>query len=141
MSSKTQDYFKFDNINHLLTTPYYPQANKQIEHLNGALLQIIKKLSIENPKLWYEHLPIALMVIRTWVNQDIRFNPFEIVYGRKLPILMSTITRDIPTANSLACNHVKILEEVTDKIHQSQMRYTKQALIKSDIICNFKKMT
>ena len=80
MSTKTQVYFSLDQIDHLPTTPYHPQANGRVERLNGALLQILEKLSIENPKLWYEHLPTALMVIRACVNRDISFSIFDIVY-------------------------------------------------------------
>ena len=48
MSSKTQDYFKFDNINHLPTTPYYPQANGWVERLKSELIQMLQKLDINN---------------------------------------------------------------------------------------------
>ena len=43
----------------------------------------MEKLSVENPKLWYKHLPTALMVFQDQVNQDIGCSPFEMVYRYK----------------------------------------------------------
>ena len=46
---------------------------------------------------------------------------------RNFSSLCLLITTNVPAADSLAFDHVKILEEVTDKIKQSQLRYTAQA--------------
>ena len=84
MSSKTQAYFSLDEIDYILTNPYYLQANGWVEHLNGALLQIPENLSTDNQKLWYKHLPTILMIIRAYINKNIKFSPFDIVYRLNL---------------------------------------------------------
>ena len=53
--------------------------------------------------------------------------PFEIVYGKKLAVRVTTLSSDVPVANTLAQNHAHILQEATTAIQKAQARYTKQA--------------
>ena len=80
-----EDYFnnKSSKIEHHTTTPYHAQANGWVERLNGVLLDILKKLSVNDVSSWPKHLPTALMVARSLVNRDIGYSPFEMVYGLK----------------------------------------------------------
>ncbi|KAJ9063504.1 hypothetical protein DSO57_1000085 [Entomophthora muscae] len=42
-------------LQRIVTTPYHPQANGRVEHLNGSLVQLIAKLSQEHPNtVWPE---------------------------------------------------------------------------------------
>ena len=78
-SAKMNDYFtaKSEVINHLTNTPYHPQANGRVERLNGVLVDILRKLSVNDPSSWPDHLSSALMVICSRVNWDIGCSPFE----------------------------------------------------------------
>ena len=49
VSSKMKAYLGTKGIQHTVTTPYHPQANGQVERLNGSLVKIISKLSKESP--------------------------------------------------------------------------------------------
>ena len=52
--------------------------------------------------------------------------PFEIVYGKKLLVPLSTIQFDVPMADSLARDHYAILKDVSNKLKLTQQRYEKQ---------------
>ena len=56
-------YYEGKEISHLPTTPYHAQGNRQIEQLNGALLEILCKLCTTNVSFWPQKLPTALMVV------------------------------------------------------------------------------
>jgi len=49
----------------LTTTPYYAQANGQVEAANKNIITIIKKKSKRKPKNWHEFLGEALWACRT----------------------------------------------------------------------------
>ena len=82
-SQDTQAYLYSKEIEHITTTPYHPQANGCVEHLNGIVLTALRKLSQEDKRNWVKHLPTALLMARSRVNRDIHFSPFKMVYGYK----------------------------------------------------------
>eukprot|EP00253_Pinus_taeda_P024763 PITA_24763 len=75
-------------IKHRKSTPYHPQANRQVESTNKVIEGIITKTVHLHRRDWAERLPEALWAYRnTWRNTT-GHSPYELVYGKEvlLPI-------------------------------------------------------
>ena len=83
ISQDTQAYIPSKEIKHITTTPYHPQTNGRMERINGIVLIALRKLAQENESSWVKYLPTALFMARSFLNRDIYFFPFEMVYGYK----------------------------------------------------------
>ena len=70
-SKKLKTYLENRHTEHITTTPYHAQANGRVEHLNGVLLEMLKKLSNADVQTWHNHLKTALMVAQSGINRDL----------------------------------------------------------------------
>ena len=77
VSQDTQAYLHSKKIKHITTTPYCPQPNNCVEHLNGVLFSALRKLSGKKPLSWVKHLLMALLMARSCINRDIHFSPLK----------------------------------------------------------------
>ena len=69
-------------IKHKFTAPFNPQANGLVERFNGCLKQMLKRLSIEQPKEWDSFIPAVLFAYREVPQASTGFSPFEMLFGR-----------------------------------------------------------
>ncbi|MCO5588627.1 hypothetical protein L7F22_042584 [Adiantum nelumboides] len=76
------------SIQHVHSTPYYPQCNGLVEKTNGVLCKIITKHVRDRPQDWDKHLTAALWAYRTSFKVSTQFTPYHLVYGQEalLPI-------------------------------------------------------
>jgi Integrase zinc binding domain/Integrase core domain len=74
-------------IKHTKSTPYYPQANGQVERFNRTLVNSLRKMT-EGQKDWDEFIAPTLFAYRTTPQTTTKISPFMITYGReaRLPI-------------------------------------------------------
>ena len=72
------------SIKHLPTTPYHAMGNGLVEKFNGTLKSMLKKMCIEQPKLWDRYLPAVLFAYREAPQISTGFSPFELLYGRTI---------------------------------------------------------
>ena len=70
------------SIKHLPTTPYHAMGNGLVEKFNGTLNSVLKKMCIEQPRLWDKYLPAILFVYREAPQVSLGFSPFELLFGR-----------------------------------------------------------
>jgi hypothetical protein len=70
------------------SSPYYPQANGQVEAVNKPLKTILQRTINYAKSNWHLMLYSALWAYRMFVNTSIGFSPFQLVYGLEavLPI-------------------------------------------------------
>jgi hypothetical protein len=68
-------------FHHENSSPYYPQANEQVESINNVLKTMIQRMVGENKTSWNLQLFSALWAYRTSVKTSTRFTPFQLVYG------------------------------------------------------------
>ncbi|XP_039682952.1 uncharacterized protein [Medicago truncatula] len=68
--------FKF-----LTSTPYYAQANGQVEAANKNIIAIIKRKIKAKPKNWPEILGEALWACRTSPKESTNTTPFRLTFG------------------------------------------------------------
>ncbi|XP_058211711.1 uncharacterized protein LOC131323889 [Rhododendron vialii] len=65
----------------LNSTPYYAQANGQVESTNKIIKNTLAKVIDDNPREWHDLLPRVLWAYRTSQRESTRVTPFELVYG------------------------------------------------------------
>src|ERR1044072_9405814 len=85
---KMQDFAKEVGIKLLTSTPYYAQANGQVEAANKVIISLIKKHVGKKPKNWHQTLDQALWACRTSPKEATGTTPFRLTYGHDvfLPI-------------------------------------------------------
>lgn len=79
-----EDYRKNNQIEHILVTTGVPRGNGQVERLNACIIPVLTKLSQQNPKAWYKHLPAVQTVLNSTYNRAIDVSPFEVMIGVKM---------------------------------------------------------
>lgn len=75
-------------LSHDSSTPYYPQANGQVEAINKVLKRMLQRMIGVHKRRWHLILYSALWSYRTSVKNATGFTPFQLVYGLEavLPI-------------------------------------------------------
>ena len=75
-------------LRHENSTPYYPQANGQVEEVNKVPVAMLQCTIGMHKSNWHLMLFSDLWAYRTIAKIDTRFTPFEMVYGLEatLPI-------------------------------------------------------
>ena len=73
---------------HENSSPYYPQANGQVEAINKVLKTMIQHMVGKQKSSWYLKLYSKICAYRTLVKNVTGFTPFHLVYGLEfvLPI-------------------------------------------------------
>ncbi|XP_072054936.1 uncharacterized protein [Arachis hypogaea] len=69
------------NISMVTLTPYYAQANGQVEAANKILIGLIKKYIGSKPQTWNDTLSQVLWAYRNSPRGSIGTSPYKLVYG------------------------------------------------------------
>ncbi|CEP10491.1 hypothetical protein, partial, partial [Parasitella parasitica] len=80
---------------HQFAAPYRPQTNGRVEKLNGTLGKAIKKLALENPLEWDNHVDAVLYAYRTKAHAVVNVSPFELLYGQQPRAISQDILQDL----------------------------------------------
>jgi len=67
-------------LSHESSTPYYPQANKQVETINAVLKTMLQCMVWAHKSDWSFLIYAALWAYRTLVRMATIFIPFQLVY-------------------------------------------------------------
>jgi len=78
---KISQYAQKLGIKLINSTPYYAQANGQVEVVNKILISLIKKHIGKKPKTWHETLNQVLWAYRNSPKEATGTMPFRLVYG------------------------------------------------------------
>ncbi|XP_020702539.1 uncharacterized protein LOC110114114 [Dendrobium catenatum] len=80
-STKIVRFVRRHNINWLYSSIYYPRANGLAEAFNKTLVQLIKKILVENKREWHDKLPEALWAYRTTYRTPTQCTPYALAFG------------------------------------------------------------
>ena len=96
---KVEEYCDRHGIRLDLASVAHPQANGQVEHANGLVLQGLKpRLEVPLNRAagaWVEELQSVLWSLQTTPNRSTKFTPFFLVYGAEA-VLQSDLMFDSP---------------------------------------------
>ena len=71
-----------DQIDHCITTAYYPQANGKAKCTNQELKQYLCKYTNHQQDNWPELVPPAEYAYNTMKTRGTDFTPYQVVYGK-----------------------------------------------------------
>lgn len=83
---------------HEFLTPYYPQANGQLEAINHVLKTMLQCMIDYHKTNWHHMLFLALWAYQTATKTTTAFTPFHLVHGIESVI---PIECDIPTLHTI----------------------------------------
>jgi len=66
----------------LTSTPYYAQANGQVEAANKGIITLIRKKVKENPKSWHKILDQAFWAYQNSPRESTNITPFRLTFGQ-----------------------------------------------------------
>jgi hypothetical protein len=101
-------------------TPYHPQANGQVERVNGILKDIISKYSTSTGSDdWDNFLNLAVFSYNTSVHSLTGFTPFYLLHGREARSLFDNNLPDIILPKDLNKNHIGYAKELVERLKYS----------------------
>jgi transposase InsO family protein len=100
----------------LNSSPYYAQANEQVESSNKVLIKLIKKKIVDHPRRWHEVLLQALWVHRTSRHSATKVTPFELVYGQEVVLPVEINLQSCRVAKQEALSTNDYIEAMMDKM-------------------------
>lgn len=120
-------------IDHIKSTPYYPQGNGQAEATNKTLLRILSRMVYEEPKRWSDHLPLVLWAYRTSKRTSTQATPFSLIYGTEavVPVEIDVLSARLALASKVLdperrAYDVEVLEERRQKAEKKRQTYQDQ---------------
>ncbi|WJX68619.1 hypothetical protein P8452_52970 [Trifolium repens] len=78
---KMQEFTQEIGFRLLTSTPYYAQANGQVEAANKIIINLIKKHIAQNPRNWHKALDQVLWACRNSPKESTNTTPFRLTYG------------------------------------------------------------
>jgi hypothetical protein len=84
-----KELFKLQGTQLHLNTTYHPQNGSQTEVVNKCLETYLRCFSLENQNQWAQWLPLAEWWYNTSYHTTTRMTPFEAVYGKNPPSILS----------------------------------------------------
>jgi hypothetical protein len=75
-------------LRHENSTPYYPQANDQVEIINKVLITMLRRMIGIHKKSWHRMLFSSLWDYWTSIKYSTGFTPFQLVYGLEAILLI-----------------------------------------------------
>ncbi|GJY74598.1 ty3-gypsy retrotransposon protein [Tanacetum coccineum] len=86
ISAFWKELFKTLKVKLYMLTAYHPQTDGHTEVVNRCLEGYLRCMTGEQPKKWFEWLPLAKIWYNTNYHTSIDTTPFEVVYGHTSPI-------------------------------------------------------
>jgi hypothetical protein len=125
ISHQVCDFAESLKIKLLSSSPYYAQANGQVESSNKTLIKLIKKKIEENPERWHEVLSKPLWAHCISKHSATKVTTFELVYGQEaiLPIEVNLDTLRVAQQNELlAVDYHNLMLDRLDEVSDERVK-------------------
>jgi len=111
MSDKFKEFVTRMGIKLLNSSPYYAQANGQVEASNKGVIKLIKRKIDEYPRKWHTVHHEALWAYRMACHEATKVSPYHLVYGHEavLPWELKLDSRRVTFQNQLTADEYSAL--------------------------------
>lgn len=83
-SNAFKEYCEVENIVHHAITTGQPRGNGQVERMHQVIINVLSKLSTDDPTKWYKHVSAVQRCINGSYQRSIKMSPFELLTGVKM---------------------------------------------------------
>jgi len=83
-----RDLFKMAGVKLRMSTAFHPQTDGQSEVVNKVIAMYLRCVTSDRPRAWVDWLSSAEYCYNTSFHTALHATPFEVVYGRPLPLLL-----------------------------------------------------
>ena len=119
-------FYRDWGIRHLVTSPYHPQANGQVEKFNRTLGERLSILATKYEKEWDIFVPSTVYAYNSTYNETTKYSPLELLIGRNpdLPLarLLGHFSLDAPAGDARREEINAMREEAKRNIEESQRK-------------------
>jgi hypothetical protein len=119
-----RELFRLNGTKFKFSSAYHPQTDGQTEVVNRTIEMYLRCFTSAMPKQWVKWLPWVEYCYNTSFHSATKHTPFEIVYGRSPPTLLSYIpgtTRSAAVEDAMVARD-QILREVRKQLGGAQNR-------------------
>ncbi|KAK2362505.1 hypothetical protein QL285_087565 [Trifolium repens] len=95
VGQKMQSFANEAGFKLLTSTPYYAQANGQVEAANKIIIGLIKKHIAQKPKNWHNTLDQVLWACRNSPKESTNSTPFRLTYGHDAVLPVEVMVQSI----------------------------------------------
>jgi hypothetical protein len=123
-----QELFKLQGTQLHLSTTYHPQTDGQTEFVNKCLETYLRCFSSERKNQWAQWLPLAEWWYNTSYHTATHMSPFEAVYGKKPPSVLSYLpgVSKVQTVDQLLIVREDILHTLKENLVMTQNHMKKK---------------
>ena len=114
-------------VKRIQTSSFHPSANGVNERRNKVIIDILRRILVNQPHLWNRYIASVAYVVRTMICSSTNMSPFELTFGRK-PIM--PIDLDLPVPDNTAkkvIEQIRILQRKAECL-QEMARETEQVM-------------
>jgi len=125
MSEEFDEFAINMRIKVLNSSPYYAQANGQVEASNKGIIKLIKRKIEENPRRWHTLLNEALWSYQMACHGATKVSPYQLVYGNDavLPWKIKTCSRRMFSQDELnADDYTALMKDELDNLAGHRLR-------------------
>lgn len=140
IGKRVEEYAKTRQIKMLSSTPYYAQANGQVEAMNKILISLIKKHIGRQPRNWHNTLDQVLWAYRNSPRESTGTTPFKLVYGHDpvLPVEINVQSLRIQKQDDLPYEHyVELMFGELDELNDERLVALESLIRQKERIAKF----
>lgn len=79
-----KEYCEAENITQHTITTGQPRGNGQVERIHQIIINVLNKLSADDPTKWYKHVSAVQRCINNTYQRSVKMSPFELLTGVKM---------------------------------------------------------
>lgn len=109
------------------SSAYHPQTDGQTEVVNRTLEMYLRCFTSQKPNEWVKWIPWAEYCYNTSVHSATKKTPYEVVYGKPVPTLLSYVpgTSSIEAVDQELRTRDLIIKELRNQLSMAQQRMKK----------------
>ena len=117
-----RDLFQMAGVKLRMSTAFHPQTDGQSEVVNKVIAMYLRCVTGDRPRAWVDWLSWAEYCYNTSFHTALRATPFEVVYGRPPPPILSYQpgTARTEAADAILRSRDEMLAEVRQRLLQAQ---------------------